>query len=105
MEDERLHAVWESEVDRLELDVIRTERLVKGLENLPAEPWSAPVLPGPMPSDLVERARELILRQEAAQAALGNALSAAQRQVAYADRVIEFTGRGPASPVYLDRQA
>lgn len=105
MYDDRLRAVWETELDRLELDVIRAERLLKGLANLPTDPWDPPQIPGQMPADLAARAQELLDRQECAKVKLSVALSDAQRQIGYADRVSEVSGRAHAAPVYLDLEA
>lgn len=105
MNQDRLRAVWESEIDRLELEVIRVERLVRGLVAAPAEPWSPPAVPAPMPTDLIPRASELLERQEVAQRALVLALAAAQKQAAYAERVVDLTGRRGTEPVYLDLEA
>ena len=105
MNSERVRIVWESELDRLELDVLRVERLVKGLATMPVEPWDPPDVPGQMPADLAVRAGQLLDRQERATAALQAALVAAQRLIAYGDRVTEASGSGPAQPVYLDLEA
>jgi hypothetical protein len=105
MHEERVRAVWESELDRLELDVLRAERLLKGLDAMPIEPWNPPPVPGQMPADLALRAQDLLDRQERATADLRDALTAAQQQIAYADRVTDATGPGPADPVYLDLEA
>ena len=105
MYDERLRAVWETEIDRLELDVIRAERLLKGLTSMPTEPWDPPVVPGQMPADLAARAQELLDRQERATAKLTVALADAQRQISYADRVTDVSGRAITAPVYLDLEA
>lgn len=102
---ECIRVLWESELDRLELDVLRVERLVKGLSTMPTEPWVLPAVPGQMPPDLAERAQELLDRQERAAADLRTSLVAAQRQIMYGDRVSELTGPGPAVPVYLDLEA
>lgn len=105
MYDDRLRAVWETEIDRLELDVIRAERLLKGLATMPTEPWDPPVIPGQMPADLAARAQELLDRQERATARLTVALADAQRQISYADRVTDVSGRAIPAPVYLDLEA
>lgn len=106
METERARAIWENEIDRLELEVIRTERLIRGLTSAPLEPWAPPAVPGPMPADLISRATELLERQEAAREALTAALADAQRQTAYAERVMQMTGRKrPSEPIYLDLEA
>ena len=101
-----MRAVWESELDRLELDVIRIERLLKGLDAaLPVEPWSPPAVPGQMPVDLARRAQDLLDRQEHAIADLRSALGEAQRLLAYTDRMSGAVGPGHARPVYVDLQA
>ena len=105
MNDDSIRAVWECELDRLEIDVLRAERLLKGLENIPAEPWAPPSIPGQMPADLALRAQALLDRQDRAVADLRSALASAQRQISYADRLTEATGQAPAVPVYLDLDA
>lgn len=105
MNDDRIRAVWECELDRLELDVLRAERLLKGLTSVPIEPWNPPSVPGQMPADLTRRAQDLLDRQERARAELGTALAAAQRQIAYGDRVADATGPAPSRPVYVDLEA
>ena len=105
LNDERRRAIWETELDRLELDVLRVERLVNGLDSLSIEPWDPPAVPGQMPADVAERAKALLDRQERAMAGLRTGLLAAQRQITYGDRVSDVTGPGPAQPVYLDGEA
>ena len=100
-----VRAIWEAELDRLELDVLRAERVLKGLSGLSAEPWTPPSIPHQMPADLVGRAKELLDRQDRTTALLGHALTVAQRQIAFGDRVSGATGHGPADPVYLDVDA
>ena len=102
--ENRLHILWESELDRLELDVLRVERLLKGLNTLPAEPWDPPHAPGQLPGDLIPRAQHLLDRQARARADLQRALASAQKQIAYGDRVSGAT-TAPAEPVYLDLEA
>ncbi|HET6151324.1 MAG TPA: hypothetical protein VFE15_00110 [Marmoricola sp.] len=105
MDGDRLRAVWETELERLELDVISIERLIRGLDSAPMEPWSPPAVLGSMPVDLAARAQELLARQRVASQALTTALEQARKQVAYAGRVIDITGRMPADPVYFDVEA
>jgi multidrug efflux pump subunit AcrA (membrane-fusion protein) len=105
MHDDSIRAVWECELDRLELDVIRAERLLKGLVTLPSEKWDPPEVPGQMPTDLALRAQQLLDRQQRATAELGSALAAAQKQIAYGGRLADATGSVPARPVYLDLEA
>lgn len=105
MDPQRLRAIWENEVDRLELDVIRAERLLRGLAAAPFEHWAPPLLPGQMPADLADRVAALLDRQEEARRLLKVALAEAQKQLEYADRVSAATSHGPGSPIYLDLQA
>ena len=104
MAEDRLYILWESELDRLELDVLRVERLLKGLNTLPAEPWDPPHAPGQLPGALIPRAQHLLDRQARARADLQRALASAQKQIAYGDRVSGAT-TAPAEPVYLDLEA
>lgn len=101
---DRIRAVWETELERLELEVISVERLIRGLDATPLEPWSPPAVLGSMPVDLAARAQELLARQRIAAKALTAALEQAQKQVSYAGRVIDITGRTP-EPIYFDAQA
>ena len=100
-----LRAIWESELDRLELEVLRVERLLGGEGPLPADAWTPPAVRGPMPDDLVPRARDLLDRQDRAGTALREAVASAQRQLAYGTRVTGATASGPAQPVYVDLEA
>ncbi|MCZ4499399.1 MAG: hypothetical protein JWQ74_1952 [Marmoricola sp.] len=105
MNRDRLRAVWETELERLELEVISVERLIRGLDAAPIEPWRPPAVLGSMPVDLAARAQDLLTRQRQASKALTAALEQAQKQVAYAGHVIDITGRFPAEPVYFDLEA
>lgn len=104
MQRDRVRAVWETELERLELEVISVERLIRGLDATPLEPWAPPAALGAMPVDLAARAQELLGRQRVAAKALTTALEQAQKQVAFAGRVIDITGRMP-EPIYFDAQA
>lgn len=104
MKDDRIRAVWETELERLELEVISVERLIRGLEAAPIEPWNPPAVLGSLPVDLAARAQDLLARQRTASQALTAALQKAQKQVSYAGRVIDITGRMP-EPIYFDAQA
>jgi hypothetical protein len=103
--DDRVRAVWECELDRLELDLIRVERLLKGLVTLPTDPWNPPAIPGQMPADLAMRAQDLLDRQHRAITELGSALAAADRQLTSSTRYAGATSAAPAVPVYLDLEA
>lgn len=101
----RLRSAWEAELDRLELDVVRVERLLQRLDTLPLEPWNPIAVPGPMPAELADRAQHLLDRQEHVTAQLHIALGEAHRQLAYTDRVVDVVGAGGPAPVYLDLEA
>jgi hypothetical protein len=105
MRDECVRAVWKTELDRLEVDVIRVERLLDKLDAVAVQPWDPPVVPGPMPADLAVRAQDLLDRQERVTAELRRALGEAQRQLAYADRVADVVAPVGSRPVYLDVDA
>jgi hypothetical protein len=105
MNENCVRAIWEAELDRLELEVLRVERLLKGLAALPTEPWTPPTIPGQMPADLVGRAQALLDRQDQVTGQLGSALASAHKQIAYGDRVSDATSPAPAGPVYLDLEA
>lgn len=93
-------AEWESALDRLELDVELAEQLLVSATPVPPQPWEPPNLRGPMPEDLVPRARLLHERQLAAARDLALGAAANRRQVALANKV---TATVPAEvPVYLD---
>jgi hypothetical protein len=85
MNQDCIRAVWEVEVESLELQVIRAERLVKTLANAPVEPWDPPAVPGEMPEDLALRAHQLLERRELAMVNLAGALDYARLQLATAD--------------------
>ena len=78
----RLHA-WEAELDRLQLETLRLERVARGLDAVPIDPWQPPGLAGPIPAELLERAAELLRRQERVRAELVAALDAARQQATY----------------------
>ena len=104
MKNERIRAVWEAELERLELEVISVERLIRGLDSTPTEPWQPPVALGSMPVDLAARAQELLARQREAASALTEALQRAQKQTQFVGRVIDIASRVPEA-IYFDAQA
>ena len=95
---------WEAELDRLQLETLRLERVARGLDAVPMDPWQPPGLSGPIPAELLERATELLRRQERVRTQLVAALEAARQQAAYTARVVDHTG-APRIPVYLDLEA
>ena len=104
-DESRQHLIWETALDRLELDVLRAEQM---LSRHPAphdpEPWDEPLVDGPLPHDLLDRALDLRARQEAIQRQLAQALQALSRQSAFTDRVDRATARH-SGPVYVDVSA
>ena len=55
---------WETELDRLELELHRAERLLTAARTLEAPDWQAPPERGPMPDYLLPRARQIHARQQ-----------------------------------------
>lgn len=98
---DRHHLHWETALDRLELDVLQTERLVADPERPAPASWDEPDLYGPIPADLVERALDIRQRQMRAQQQLTAALGAIARQHEFASRVDRAT-RQHGAAVYLD---
>jgi hypothetical protein len=91
---------WEAALDRLEMDVALAEQLLVSATPVPPQPWQPPNLRGPMPQDLLPRARLLHERQLAAARDIALAATATRRQVALAGKVTDtYTAD---VPVYLD---
>jgi hypothetical protein len=105
MTHDRVRAAWESELDRLELDVLRIERLVRGIGTMPEDRWSPPPGLDPLPVALVGRAQALLDRQDRAMHDLRATLAATQKQLAVTDRITGAVGPAAADPVYLDLEA
>jgi hypothetical protein len=93
-------AEWEAALDRLELDVELAEQLLVSAESVLPEPWEPPNLRGPMPDDLLPRARLLHERQLKAARDIALAASASRRQAALAAKVTDTYAVDV--PVYLD---
>lgn len=93
---------WEVELDRLELDILRVERLVTAFEPLASSDWVAPALATPLPAHLRERARDIHERQGKALQQLLLAMHTAQKQRRYVDRV---THDEQHVPRYVDLSA
>ena len=96
MTADRETLAWETELDRLELDILRTERLLASLAPVEAAAWETPRLPGPMPEHLLPRAQEIHERQSRLLSALLLAMRHTQRQgrlAARADRAVDGVPR------------
>ena len=104
-DEARQHLIWETALDRLELDVLRAEQMIaRNPAPHDLDHWDEPLVEGPLPADLLDRALELRARQQAVQRQLAQALQALSRQSAFTDRVDRATARQSA-PVYVDVSA
>jgi hypothetical protein len=97
-------SAWTEALDRLELDVAETERLLAGRRTSSAEAqaarWVAPTDLGPIPESLQERAIRLHGRQIETAHRLALALGATRRESDLAHRL---SRSGPRhSPLYVD---
>ncbi len=100
-------AAWKDALDRLELDVQETERLLAGQTTSAAQEalaqaarWVPPTDLGPLPESLRERAIRVHARQIETAHRLALALSATRRESALAQRL---SADGPhRAPLYVD---
>lgn len=102
--EERHHLHWATALDRLELEVILAERMVKDPTRPAPDSWDEPLLEGPIPADLRERALELRERQHRVRVEMTTLLGTIGRQHDFANRVDRAT-RNPGRPMYLDFSA
>jgi hypothetical protein len=86
MTDDDISLAWEVELDRLELEIHRVERLITAIKPLEAADWVAPSLTAPLPEHLLARAVDIHERQTRALNQILRALTRAQRQRRYVDR-------------------
>jgi hypothetical protein len=97
-------AAWVAALDRLELDVDETERMMTGLPVSVAESqehrWTPPVGLGPLPASLNERAMQVNARQIEVARRIALALGATRREADLANRLSQNSGDAP--PVYVD---
>jgi hypothetical protein len=99
--EDRHHLHWATALDRLELEVILAERRLEDPDRPPSDPWDEPMLSGPIPADLRDRALALRDRQQRVRVAMTTMLGTIGRQHDFANRVDRATRRtGPA--VYID---
>jgi hypothetical protein len=110
---DRHHLHWATALDRLELDVIRAERLLADPSRPSTsratpygggpEQWDEPLVEGPIPADLRERALDLQARQQALRVAMVARLGALGRQHELTSRVDRATRQARVgASVYLD---
>ena len=95
------HEAWVVALDRLEVDVTLAERLADDPGLPSSDVWIEPQLAGPIPPALVDRARDLLVRQQRAQESLVAALAATGRQQDFTTKVDRATRRTEPS-LYLD---
>lgn len=97
-------AAWIAALDRLELDVDETERMMTGLPISVAESqehrWTAPTGLGPLPDSLNERAMQINARQIEVARRIALALGSTRREAELAHRLSPSSG--DARPVYVD---
>jgi hypothetical protein len=94
---------WEVELDRLELELLRVERLIKAMSPLQEADWVEPTDLPPMPAELVPRAQDVARRQQEAQQQLVRAMARTGRQCTVAQRVSAPTSE--VRSVYVDLSA
>jgi len=78
--------VWATELDRLEVEVLWTERLLRAAQPLERQGWSPREDMPPLPPALEQRARALLARQEETRASLVEAMRDMVRDRAVAAR-------------------
>ena len=102
--NESWNAAWESALDDLELTLEETEHLLQGGQP-PVDPaaWVPPVMPCPLPAEMVDRARELLGRQQDLILRTTQAAASARTNASYVDRVTD--NRAGARPIYVDVSA
>ena len=97
------HDQWVAELTRLEADVTLAELALRANEAPVLPAWERPVVRGPLPSELEDRARLVLERQLAVAHQLTQRLTATGKERSLHDRL-----RGTAHtdvPVYLDIDA
>lgn len=99
-------AAWESALDRLQDDLTAAELAHLRGEPLSLADWAPPALATPLPSYLLERARDLHARQVALTDLLATARDHARRQLDVTRRINQTTGAAsrPAT-VFFDATA
>lgn len=96
-------SAWERALDELEAFTYLAEAKLLSLQPLEADPWSIPEL-GPIPIDLLERAREILAHQQRVLDKLPPAMASIRQQRSVTQRFTQATARTRGS-VYVDRTA
>ncbi|KAA1417715.1 hypothetical protein F0U44_15590 [Nocardioides humilatus] len=92
---------WEDVLDRLESDVTCLEAMRAGAPRPEPCDWEPPSNLGPMPADLVLRARDLQMRQHAVIGQLNATLIENRQQARVTQNFRSATG-APERPAYVD---
>ena len=105
--NESWNAAWESALDDLELTLEETEHLLRGEHPHPQDgpAWTPPVLPGPLPPDMADRARELLARQQDVIARTAQAAHSARTSVKMVDRLTDHSTPTRRTSLYVDVSA
>jgi len=90
---------WEVELDRLDLELMRVERLLTAMKPLKHPDWVVPSPSAPMPVHLLPRAVEIHQRQHAVLDRVLRAMRMTTQHRAYVESV---TDPRDAAPRYLD---
>lgn len=97
-------AAWEGALAELELDVALAEQMLTlgHIAQDPPTPWSPPSGLGPLPTEMVDRARTLLDRQLDVARRLAEAADLSRR---HSRAVQAMRATAPSVPVYIDTPA
>jgi hypothetical protein len=95
---------WARALDALEAHLLVARELAAGRSPAVPLPWSPPTGLGPLPAELVDRARALQVQQQALLAELPAVIGRTRRQLSVTKRVSDATA-SPHRPVYIDQTA
>ena len=90
---------WEVELDRLDLEVLRIERLLKAMKPLEHPDWVTPSPSAPMPIHLLPRAVDIHQRQTAVLDLVLRAMRMTTQHRTYAESLAD---PADSAPRYLD---
>ena len=90
---------WETVLDRLEVEVLWAERLLRAAKPLDPTGWSPPRAIGPMPEHLLERARDIHARQQETVGKLVDAMRRSTQQRVYVSTALDVA---PDRPRFID---
>jgi hypothetical protein len=101
---ETFHEAWRAALDELEVDLATAEQTLRldRISEQPRRAWTPPSGLGPIPADLVVRARALRDRQLEVSRRLAESVALSRRQLDASRRLRQ---RAEAAPVYLDLPA